>query len=63
MPREIVGALNREVVRLGERPEMRRHFEIDAIESLPMTPAELAQFVRSEVEKWTPIVRAAVKAE
>jgi tripartite-type tricarboxylate transporter receptor subunit TctC len=63
MPKEIVGALNREVVKIAERPEMRKHFEIDAIETRPLTSAELTQFVRSEVEKWSPIVRAAVKVE
>ena len=63
LPREIVGALNREVVKIVERPEMRKHFELDAVETRAMTPAELTQFVRGEVEKWTPVVRAAVKVE
>jgi tripartite-type tricarboxylate transporter receptor subunit TctC len=63
MPKEIVGALNREVAKIAERPEMRKHFEVDAIETRPLTSAELTQFVRSEVEKWSPIVRAAVKVE
>jgi tripartite-type tricarboxylate transporter receptor subunit TctC len=63
MPKEIVGALNREVVKLVERPEMRKHFETDAVETRAMSQAEFAQFVRGEVEKWTPIVRTAVKVE
>ncbi len=29
LPREIVGALNREVVKIVERPDIRRHFEVD----------------------------------
>jgi hypothetical protein len=28
-----------------------------------MTPAELKEFVRGEVEKWTPTVQAAMKVE
>jgi len=28
-----------------------------------MTPAELTQFVRAEIEKWAPVARAAAKAE
>jgi tripartite-type tricarboxylate transporter receptor subunit TctC len=28
-----------------------------------MTPAELKEFVRGEVEKWTPVVQAATKPE
>src|SRR5262245_10893419 len=62
-PREIVGALNREVIKIAERPDIRRHFEIDAAETRAMTPAELKEFVRSEVEKWTPVVQAATKPE
>jgi tripartite-type tricarboxylate transporter receptor subunit TctC len=63
LPREIVGALNREVVKIVERPDIRRHFEIDAAETKAMTPAELKEFVRAEVEKWTPVVQAAMKTE
>ena len=63
VPREIVGALNREVVKIVERPDMRRHFEVDAVETRAMTPAELKEFVRGEVEKWTPVVQAATKPE
>ncbi len=58
VPKEIVGALNREVVRIVDRPDIRRHFEVDAIETAAMTPAELTAFVRGEVEKWTPVVHA-----
>jgi len=63
LPRDIVGALNREVVKIVERPDIRRHFEIDAAETKAMTPAELKEFVRGEVEKWTPVVHAATKPE
>jgi len=63
VPREIVGALNREVLRILERPDIRRHFETDAVESRAMTPAELREFVRTEVEKWTPVVQTAMKPE
>ena len=61
--RQIVSALNREVIRIVERPELRNAFESDAIETKAMTPAELTQFVRAEIEKWAPVARAAAKAE
>jgi tripartite-type tricarboxylate transporter receptor subunit TctC len=61
LPKDIVATLNREVGVIIEQPEMRKHLEIDAIEPKAMTPAELTQFVRSEIEKWTPVVKAAVK--
>jgi tripartite-type tricarboxylate transporter receptor subunit TctC len=63
LPREIVGALNREVIKIVERPDIRRHFEIDATETKAMTPAELKEFVRGEVEKWSPVVQAALKTD
>ena len=63
MPRDIVGMLNREVIKIVERPEMRRHFEIDAVETMALTSAELTQFVRRESEKWAPVARVAVKGE
>jgi tripartite-type tricarboxylate transporter receptor subunit TctC len=63
LDKEIVASLNRAVIKMIERPDMRKAFENDAIETKAMTPAELMQYVRSEVEKWTPVARAAVKAE
>jgi tripartite-type tricarboxylate transporter receptor subunit TctC len=63
MPRDVVGMLNREVIAIVARPEMRKHFEIDAVETMALTPAELTQFVRRESEKWAPVARVAVKAE
>jgi tripartite-type tricarboxylate transporter receptor subunit TctC len=63
LPKEMVGALNREVTKIVERPETRKQLETDAVETKAMTPAELTQFVRREVEKWGPVARASVKAE
>lgn len=63
LPREIVGALNREVNRIVTRPDIQRHFEVDAVETKAMTPAELKEFVRSEVAKWTPVVQSLAKPE
>lgn len=63
LPRDIVGALNREVIRSANRPELRRVFEYDAVETKAMTPAELRQFVTDEFAKWTPVVKASMKPE
>ena len=63
LPRDLVGALNREVIRSANRPELRNVFEYDAVETKAMTPAELSQFVAAEVAKWTPVVKASMKPE
>ncbi len=61
VPKDIVDALNREVNKIIEQPEMRKHLEGDAIETRAMTPADLTAFVQSEIAKWTPVVKASVK--
>jgi tripartite-type tricarboxylate transporter receptor subunit TctC len=63
MPKDIVGVLNREVARIVDRPELRNVFESDAIEARAMTPAELRDFVATEIAKWTPVVKASMKPE
>jgi tripartite-type tricarboxylate transporter receptor subunit TctC len=63
LPRDVVAALNREVIKSVKRPELRNVFEYDAVETKPMTPAELTQFVAAEVAKWTPVVKASMKPE
>jgi tripartite-type tricarboxylate transporter receptor subunit TctC len=63
LSKDIVRALNRAVIRSVDRPELRKVFEYDAVETRPMTPAELTQFVAGEVAKWTPVVKASMKPE
>jgi tripartite-type tricarboxylate transporter receptor subunit TctC len=63
LPREIVGALNREVVKIVERPDIRRHFEVDSGRDQGDDAGRAQDFVRGEVEKWTPVVQAATKPE
>jgi tripartite-type tricarboxylate transporter receptor subunit TctC len=63
MPRDIVGMLNREVIAIMDRPHMRKHFEIDAVETMALTPGQLTQFVRRESEKWGPVARVAAKVD
>jgi tripartite-type tricarboxylate transporter receptor subunit TctC len=60
MPSDIVNALNREVNKIIEQPAMRKHLAVDAIETRAMSPAELTSFVKSEIAKWGPVVKASV---
>ena len=39
------------------QPEVKKAFERDASLAKPMTPPEFSAFLRSEVEKWTPVIK------
>ena len=39
------------------KPEVRAAMERDASLTRPMTPPEFTAFLKSEVDKWTPVVR------
>jgi tripartite-type tricarboxylate transporter receptor subunit TctC len=56
MPKDIVEAINREVVMAMERPQLKRQIERDAIEVKPMTPAELTRFAQDEIDRWAPLI-------
>src|SRR5439155_26422648 len=57
LPRDIVRALNREVIRAMERPQVKKQIEFDAIEVKAMTPAEVTQFSQSEIDRWSPLIK------
>jgi tripartite-type tricarboxylate transporter receptor subunit TctC len=65
LPPDIVERINREVVKAMERPQVKRQIEQDAIETKPMTAAEVTQFSQSEIDRWTPLIKKmmATKAE
>jgi tripartite-type tricarboxylate transporter receptor subunit TctC len=60
---EIVTSLNHEVVNALDRPQVRRQIEQDAIETKAMSPAELAQFMQSETDRWTPMIKQLLGAK
>jgi tripartite-type tricarboxylate transporter receptor subunit TctC len=57
LPRDIVGKINAVIVKATNRPEIRKTIERDAIETMPLTPAELNTFAQSEIDRWAPLVR------
>jgi len=61
VPEAIVERLNRLVNQVMASAEVRQSLERDASVTKPMTPAEFTAFMRSEVEKWTPVVRTFAK--
>ena len=63
IPRNVVDAANRQVRAIAVLPELRKRFEDEGEEPRLMSPAELTDFVRGEVEHWMPIVRAMLKGK
>jgi tripartite-type tricarboxylate transporter receptor subunit TctC len=59
VPRPIIDRLAREIAALVSAPETRTKLNALALEPLTgSTPDTFAAYVKSEVERWTPIVRA-----
>ena len=53
----VLARLHREVTAALNAPEVRTYFDNAAIETAGSTPAELAQFFRTEKERWAVVIR------
>jgi tripartite-type tricarboxylate transporter receptor subunit TctC len=42
---------------------VKRQIEHDAIETKAMSPSELTEFMQSEIERWTPMIKAMLAAK
>jgi tripartite-type tricarboxylate transporter receptor subunit TctC len=58
LPRDIVVRLNREVNKAMDVPQVRDHLAQEMVQSRPMTPEQMTAFMKSEVDKWVPVVKA-----
>ncbi len=58
IPRDIVERLNREVNKAMELPQVREHLAKEMVQTRAMTPDEITAFMKSEVDKWVPAVKA-----
>jgi tripartite-type tricarboxylate transporter receptor subunit TctC len=58
-PRPIVTKLNREITDILRSRETQETFLKQGVQAAPSTPEELADWVRAEVARWTPIIQAA----
>jgi tripartite-type tricarboxylate transporter receptor subunit TctC len=63
LPRDIVRALNREVINAMATPLVKKQIAYDAIEVRPMTPSEVTQFSQSEIDRWAPLIKRVVAAK
>lgn len=55
---EIVHRLNAEAMRLMQSPEIQARLPGEGARSSPNTPEQFAAFVKNEIAKWAPVVRA-----
>jgi tripartite-type tricarboxylate transporter receptor subunit TctC len=58
-PREIVTKLHDDIVRVMRTPEVKTVLAGAAIEPIGSSPEELAKFMKSELAKWTKVVKEA----
>lgn len=63
-PPAVVASLNREVVAILRSPLTQETFLKQGVAAAPSTPDELRDWVKSELARWTPIIRqAGIKAD
>lgn len=58
-PQAIVERLNREIVGILEMPTFREQFAAVGVVPEPSTPQEFGAFIRSEIEKWSGVMKFA----
>jgi tripartite-type tricarboxylate transporter receptor subunit TctC len=57
-PRDIVNRINAAVNKALRSPELRERMSTVGMEPAPNTPEQFDQFIRSEIEKWSKVVKA-----
>lgn len=58
-PKAIVQKLNQDVAEILRRPEVKETFLNQGIQAMPSSPESLDDFVKSEIKRWTPIIKNA----
>ncbi len=58
-PREIIGRLNTEIVRILNTPEMKDNLAKQGTEVYTMSPEQLGNWLQTEIAKWAKVVKAA----
>lgn len=57
LPPAIVTTLNAEINKLLANPELRERLSGEALEPMPMTPAEFGQYMRDDIAKWSKVAK------
>ena len=56
-PPAVLARLNTEITAVLRLPEIRERFAAAALEPLPSTPEQMAQFMKSEAVKWAKVIK------
>jgi tripartite-type tricarboxylate transporter receptor subunit TctC len=57
-PKEIVARLNAEAVKGANAPEFQKRMKDLGYNIIPGTPEHMAEMIKAEIARWTPIVKA-----
>lgn len=58
VPRDLVGKLHTDMVRVLARPDVRERLAADGAEAVANTPEQFAAHIKAEIARWAPVVRA-----
>jgi len=58
-PREIIVRLNAELLKILQRPDIKARFAAEGAEGLGSTPEEFGAYIKSEIERWGRVIKAA----
>jgi len=58
-PRDVVARLNRELVKVLARPDIRERFAAQALEPADTTPEQFAAYIKGEVGRWGKLIKEA----
>ena len=58
-PRDIVVKLNAEIVRILNRPEVKKQLADQGFDTVGSTPEEFGEFIKVEIAKWAKVIKAA----
>jgi tripartite-type tricarboxylate transporter receptor subunit TctC len=62
MPKALVDRINAEVRRGLQTPSIRQQLALESIETDDFDATAFTQYVKAEIERWSPIARATAKA-
>ena len=58
VPRDIVTKLNAEIVKILQRDDVKQRLAADGAEPVANTPAQFAEYIKTEIARWAPVVKA-----